>query len=108
LKQSVHQLGQAATSLNTLASDLNAEIVPMSRSLKQTADSANAALHQVQVTLAGVQHTVEPQSPLDYQLTQTLQDVSSAANAVHQLADYLERNPSALVRGRGHLPSGNK
>ena len=36
----------------------------------------------------------------EYQLTQTLQDLSSAANAVHELADMLQRNPSVLVRGR--------
>ena len=43
---------------------------------------------------------IEPESPLAYQLTQTLQDLSSAAIAVHELADMLQRNPSVLVRGR--------
>lgn len=34
------------------------------------------------------------------QLNATLEEVSSAARSLRILADYLERNPSALVRGR--------
>ncbi len=44
--------------------------------------------------------TIEPNSPLNYQALQTLQDVSAAAHSVKELADYLQRNPSAVVRGR--------
>ncbi len=107
LKAAVNQLGQAERSL-TQASDsitlvankLNSEVGPLGESLTRSSRQAGEALHQVQLTLARVQHTVEPESPLNYQLTQTLQDLSSAAIAVHQLADMLERNPSVLVRGR--------
>jgi paraquat-inducible protein B len=107
LKNSVDQLGTAAKNLSAaslsiqvLANRLDGEVGPLGDSLTKSSKQAGEALHQVQVTLARVQHTVEPESPLNYQLTQTLQDLSSAANAVHELADMLERNPSVLVRGR--------
>jgi paraquat-inducible protein B len=107
LKNSVDQLGaaaknlsQAALSIHVLADKLDTEVGPLGDSLTRSAHQAGEALRQMQNTLANVQHTVEPQSPLNYQLTQTLQDLSSAANAVHELADMLHRNPSALVRGR--------
>lgn len=107
LKNSVDQLGTAAKNLSdasasiaVLAAKLDTEVGPLGDSLTKSSRQAGEALKQVQITLAGVQHTIEPQSPLSYQTMQTLQDVSSAANAVHALADMLERNPSVLVRGR--------
>jgi paraquat-inducible protein B len=107
LKASVDQLGEAsknlseaAVSIRVLADKVDTEVGPLGNSLTKTSKEAGDALKQVEVTLARVQHSVEPESPLNYQITQTLQDISSAANAVHQLADMLHRDPSALVRGR--------
>jgi paraquat-inducible protein B len=107
LTASVDQLGvaaknmsEAAVSIRVLANKVDGKVGPLSDSLTRSSRQAGEALKQVQVTLAGVQHAVEPESPLDYQITQTLQDVSSAANAVHQLADMLHRNPTVLLRGR--------
>jgi paraquat-inducible protein B len=79
---------------------MSSQVEPLSQSLKQSSDAFGAALRQVQVSLAGIQHSVEPNSPLNYQLTHTLAQLSSAAQAVQELADYLQRNPSAVVRGR--------
>ena len=43
---------------------------------------------------------VEPASPLSVRLNSTLEEISNAARSVRILADYLERNPAAIVRGR--------
>jgi paraquat-inducible protein B len=43
---------------------------------------------------------LRPDSPLLYQASQTLADMSGAAQAVRPLADYLDRNPDAIIRGR--------
>jgi paraquat-inducible protein B len=107
LKASVDQLGaaaknlsDAAISIRVLANKVDSEVGPLGDSLTRSSNQAGEALKQMQVTLARVQHSVEPESPLNYQLNQTLQDLSSAANAVHELADMLHRDPSVLVRGR--------
>jgi len=47
-----------------------------------------------------VNTTIEPNSPVNYQVVQTLQDVSAAARSIKELADYIQRNPSAIIRGR--------
>jgi paraquat-inducible protein B len=39
-------------------------------------------------------------SPLLYQLTRTLEEVSAAARGVRLLTGYLERNPSSVIFGR--------
>lgn len=43
---------------------------------------------------------VEPNSPLGQELGSTLQEVSRAARGLRVLADYLERHPEALLRGK--------
>ncbi|HLX38744.1 MAG TPA: MlaD family protein [Candidatus Binataceae bacterium] len=107
LKGSVDELGVAAknlsaasVSIRNLSDNLNRQVGPIGANLTQSAKEADNALRAMQVTLASVQHTIEPQSPLNYQIAQTLQDLSSAANAVQELADMLHRNPSVLLRGR--------
>ena len=43
---------------------------------------------------------IEPNSVLGTELGNTLQEVSRAARSVRILADYLERHPEALIRGK--------
>jgi paraquat-inducible protein B len=107
LKRSVDELGaaarnlsEAALSIHALAGKLGTEVGPLSDTLMQSSKQAGEALKQMKTTFARLQSAVEPESPLGYRLNQTLEDLSSAANAVHDLADMLQRNPSALVRGR--------
>ena len=107
LKSTVDQLGmaaknlsEAAVSIHVLAGRLDTEVGPLGASLTQSSKQGGEALRQMKVTFAKLQSVVEPESPLGYRLNQTLDDLSSAAIAVHDLADMLQRNPSALLRGR--------
>jgi len=111
LKNSVDQLGvaarnlsEAALSIHDLAHKVDREVGPLSASLTKSSKQAGEALKQMQMTLARVQNVIEPESPLAYQVNQTLQDLSAAAVAVHQLADTLQRNPSVILRGR-YIPA---
>jgi paraquat-inducible protein B len=36
-----------------------------------------------------------------YQLSQTLDQISAAADSLRALSDYLNRHPEALLRGKG-------
>jgi len=91
-----HTLAGAQQTLSTV----NRQVPPLSDSLQKTSLSADAAAKQARLTLGTVQTTIEPNSPVNYQVLQTLQDVSAAAHSIKELADYLQRNPSAIIRGR--------
>jgi paraquat-inducible protein B len=91
-----HTLAGAEETLKTV----NGQVQPLSDALQRTSGSADAAAKQARLTLGTVQTTIEPNSPMNYQAIQTLQDVSAAAHSIKELADYLQRNPSAIVRGR--------
>ena len=107
LKATIASLKDASSNLNTalisFRQDLdrfNGKIDPVLASLKRTSDRADTALAQMTTTLAEMQATLGPEAPLVYRLNTALEDFSRASNSMHQLADYLQRNPSALVRGK--------
>jgi paraquat-inducible protein B len=94
------ELAATASSIRRLADNMNAQTGPLAKSLRQTADKANLTLAQAQAALANVQATFDPQAPLAYQLNQTLVELSNSARSMRELTDYLERNPSSIVRGK--------
>ena len=79
---------------------MNAQTGPLAKSLRQTADKANVTLAQAQAALANLQATFDPQAPLALQLNETLIELSKSARSMRELTDYLERNPSSIVRGK--------
>lgn len=94
------ELAKTASSVRRLADNMNAQTGPLAQSLRQTADKANVTLAQAQAALANLQATFDPQAPLAYQLNQTLIELSHSARSMRELTDYLERNPSSIVRGK--------
>ena len=73
---------------------LDAQIEPLSSSLQTTSSSATDTLRSVDRAVAG-------DSRLGYEMTRALRDVADAARSLKTLADYLERHPDALIRGKG-------
>jgi paraquat-inducible protein B len=101
LPTTVTNINQAVTSLRELTARIDGKQGPFFDSLKGTSDKTSATLEQARLTLQTVQTLVDPSSPLATQLGTSLQEITRAARSMRLLADYLERNPSSLVRGRG-------
>ncbi len=76
----------------SLLRNVNGKVDPLS-------DQALSALVELEATLVVAKENLEPGSPIVYQLGQTLQEVSQAAQAMRALANSLERQPNALVFG---------
>ncbi len=68
--------------------------------LDLTLVSARGALDSGRGTLDNANKMIEPNSALAADLGNTLQEVTRAARSVRVLADYLERHPEALIRGK--------
>ncbi|MGH7781894.1 MAG: MlaD family protein [Candidatus Binataceae bacterium] len=100
LNKTATSMSASAQSIQRLSDTLNRKIDPISNSLVATTEQARQTLKQTQETLAAVQASLGPGSPVNYELTQTLQDTSQAARSLKQLTDYLQRNPSSVLRGR--------
>jgi paraquat-inducible protein B len=66
----------------------------------QTLVSARGTLGNADRTLDSADKLIEPNSLLGSALGETLQEVNRAARSLRVLADYLERHPEALLRGK--------
>ncbi len=68
--------------------------------LKKTLVGFDETLASARTTLDNANRMIEPDSVLSAELGSTLQEVNRAARALRVLADYLERHPEALIRGK--------
>jgi paraquat-inducible protein B len=100
LSDAAQNLGRAAVGLRVLSDKLNSSIPILMTTMHSTSLRAQNTMGVAEQTLTAVRTTVEPASPVVYRMNKTLDDVSSAAHSIQELADYLKRNPSALIRGR--------
>lgn len=73
---------------------LDAQIEPLAASVRDASTSAQGTLRTVDRTLGG-------DSRMGYEALRALRDVADAARSLKVLADYLERHPDALLRGKG-------
>jgi paraquat-inducible protein B len=58
-------------------------------------------LNQVHEILTSIDDAVSDKSALRYDLATTLQELAAAARSIRLLTSYLERNPNALIYGKG-------
>lgn len=80
------QLSPVITELRTLIRDVDARVPK--------------TLAVLEATLVRADGTLKPDSELMRNLNRTLNEFSNTARSVRKLADELERNPSALIRGK--------
>jgi paraquat-inducible protein B len=99
-KDAVVSLDAALKSFRKLSATLDTEVRPVAQSLRGTSQRADATAEEIEKAAQSVRTLLAPDAPLAIRLVQTLEDVSAAAQAIRRLADTLERDPSALVRGR--------
>ncbi|MGD8698597.1 MAG: MlaD family protein [Gemmatimonadales bacterium] len=100
LDNSLKSANEAMVRLESLLAALEEDVVPVATSIDSTRTAATATLREAQLTLEQIRILLEPGSPLTYRLEHALTELSAAAQALQAFADYLERNPGALVRGR--------
>jgi paraquat-inducible protein B len=90
-------LAQIAADLHTDLTDLHETLGELHSRVLPNAMDTLSALHR---TLDSAERTLDVESPLQRGLTETLSETRSTLQAVRELADYVDRHPDALLRGR--------
>lgn len=90
-----------AGSLSALRDTMRATNKLLSRLDRETATELNATLAQTRSTLASIEKTLAPNSPLQSEAHRVLRELGNAARSLRIMSDYLERHPEALLRGKG-------
>ncbi len=77
----------------SLINNVNNQVVPI-------AENSQQILVQAERSLAALEEATSPDSPIYSDMTSTLNELTEAARSIRVLADYLKRNPEALLYGK--------
>ena len=131
LKESVHNLNQTLQDINQLAQHIDTELVGaakktianidelvvdvekeikplvrkfggMADSIKATSDTARPAIKTAGQAFANIESMTRKGSDERKKLEDMIKQLSAAARSIKNWADYLERHPEALIRGKGN------
>jgi paraquat-inducible protein B len=119
------RIGTLASGLNDTVRDaqklvqrIDAQVVPLSTNMNKTlgdaqhvlgnmdsqilvlSESVNKTAENATKTLIAAEALLNKNSPVVYQMTKTLKELSDAARSIRLWAEYLERHPEALLRGK--------
>jgi len=104
-------LGSATAAIghvDKLALNVNQQIDPLAADVKKTAtaisgaaDAARPALKEAGRALANIAALTAKGSEERRKLDSTLKELQAAARSIKVFAEYLERHPEALIRGKG-------
>ncbi|HXR88992.1 MAG TPA: MlaD family protein [Steroidobacteraceae bacterium] len=93
LGHALKSLDDTLTRLDKVTQEAAPDIQSLLKSLRDTADSAQSTLNTVQSLIGST-------APAGTDLPRLVRELTEAARSVRGLADYLDRHPEALLRGR--------
>ncbi|GAA4362384.1 MlaD family protein [Kangiella marina] len=100
IKPVADEFKQTMDEYEDLAKNLNRSVPEMVGSMENSFNALEKVLADTQKLVASIDHSYGQDSELQYQLNQTLNEISKAAHSISVLTDYLERHPEALIYGK--------
>ncbi|MGN6184774.1 MAG: hypothetical protein ACTHQM_14085, partial [Thermoanaerobaculia bacterium] len=93
LDQSIQRLNRSLAEIERISKITGENVGPIVESLRNAADSAEAAAKSAQGLLG-------TQQKQNYDVAELIRELTRAAEAVRALASYLTENPDSLLKGR--------
>jgi paraquat-inducible protein B len=100
LTNSLTSLHRTLDKFGDLATNLDNRVGPVAGDLTKTLDQVQSTLAELRVTAQGMSAIVAPDARLQGELNRALDQLARAARSISELADFLKRNPNALIKGR--------
>jgi paraquat-inducible protein B len=100
LKTAIAGFGKASNDLSAVLNKLESRIEPTGQKLDEALAQAKTAIDSFNTTALSLRRFVNENQHLGDEAGQSLQKVGEAADAIQRLADFIERNPAALITGR--------
>jgi paraquat-inducible protein B len=97
---SIENLNKTLEVLRTSMAHLDTQVDSNGQQLKETLAQAKAALESFNAVALSARGFINAQQNFGTETNHALDKVADAAESIQQLADFLERNPNALVSGR--------
>jgi paraquat-inducible protein B len=100
LTASIHSIRLGLEDFRKLINNIDGQVDPVAVSFRDTGLAAKETLDQIKGTLEEMESLTGKNSPIYYEVTKALEDLSAAARSIHIMADYLQRHPEALISGK--------
>lgn len=100
IEQTFANLNGAITDLRTVLANIDQQVTPAGENLAATLTEARGALAAFNTTATAAHQFIAAQSGLGEEAVRTMEQLRATAEAVQRLADFLERNPQALITGK--------
>ena len=100
IKETLTNLNLAITDLRTVLASIDKQVGPTGQELAATLTQAKASLEAFSSAATAAHRFIASQNNLGDETARTLEQLRGAAEAVQRLADFIERNPQALISGR--------
>jgi paraquat-inducible protein B len=100
LSMTMDEFRKTSVELTQLMHSANLQIGPVSQELRETLSATQAAMSRFDKVAERLDAVLSDDSPDRVQLSKLLEDIREASQQVKELAEYLQRNPDALVRGK--------
>jgi paraquat-inducible protein B len=88
--------------LEPLSGDLRKAIKDFDRLVLNTNANLKSLTKSIEKSLTGFREVVSEDAPLIIKMEETLQNISDMVSSLRQLAEYLERHPESLLKGKGN------
>ncbi len=95
LGHALRSLDDTLTRLDDITRDVEPDVKTLVKSLRDTANAAQGTLSAVQSMIGN-----NANNPANTDLPKVMRELAEAARSVRVLADYLDRHPESLLRGR--------
>jgi paraquat-inducible protein B len=93
-------LDGAVTDVRGLVKNVDGKVGPLAANIEGTLKTLDDTLIVAQKAIEKIDDAVREDSPVIYELNKALEDVSDLARSIRTLADYLERRPETVIRGK--------
>jgi ABC-type dipeptide/oligopeptide/nickel transport system ATPase subunit len=100
LTNALASLDRTLAETRQLAERLQTRVDPLAAGAEQTLADARQTMSDLRLAIEDLRDLLAPEAPLKRELAQALEQISVAARSIGDLADYLSRNPNALLSGR--------
>jgi paraquat-inducible protein B len=100
LTNSLVALRRTLDNAEALLKRVDSRVDPLADSATNTLAAAQKTLEELHLAVQNLNGLLEPDAPVRTELTAALEQLNNAARAIAELAEFLERNPNALLTGR--------
>ncbi len=101
LRASIGSLNQLLRDADLLVKDLHTETAPqITSSFKETMSAAQDTLKEANKAFGSIDRIAVKNENVGYEIDRALKQIAELSRSIRVLADYLERHPEALLKGK--------